>query len=105
VARWPFSVEHAWVNALAIVSDSQPKPPFVIVDFHFDELRLRVPACISQGLGCNSLDFVSQKRIQVSWRAFHLDTNIGAIAAALIASELFRQSDDGRSKIAAQHGG
>jgi hypothetical protein len=35
-------IQKPWVNALSVIPDLQAKPPFVIPDFHFDPLRLRV---------------------------------------------------------------
>ncbi len=91
------------VNALPVVPHPQPELSFVIVDFHFHPLRIRVLEGIAHGLACNAVDLVSRDRMQVPRRAFHLHIKLGAIGVRLTAPEFFAQSAYCQRKIVGHH--
>ena len=49
----------------------------VIAKFHFDLVRLRVAKDVAQCLGRNSVNFISQDRMQVPWGPFHKHMELG----------------------------
>src|SRR6185312_11423551 len=87
----PTPIEHAPIHALAVIPNSQPKLGFVVADFDFDSPRRGMPACIAKRLGCNSVNLVSEDRIELSRRAFHLDMEVRTIRAGFIVREFFCQ--------------
>ena len=64
-------VQDLLIHAVSIIPHPQSKPPLVIMNFHFDPLRVRVPKCIAQRLCRNSIDFVADQRSEDTYCALH----------------------------------
>src|SRR5262249_16836564 len=72
------------VNALAVITDAQPKLPLVITDFHFDSRSPRMPEGVAYGLSRNTIDIVADNRGEVTRCAFDIHPKLGRVRAALI---------------------
>ena len=79
----PIIAQEFRVDALAIIADSQPYPPFVIVDFHFNLLRVRVTECVAHGFPGNSVDLVAKNRMQIARRALQLNIKFRLVRPAV----------------------
>src|SRR5689334_6753915 len=81
------SAEDLWTDTLSIIPDMNPELLCVIIDFHFDATRLRVPEGIAQRLSGNPVNFVPQDRAQTPGRALHLHLKCGRGLVAFIGCE------------------
>src|SRR5271157_715935 len=87
----PFLIKKLRVDALAIISHAQPEALVVVVDFHLNAPRLRVPEGIAQRLASNPVDFVAQNGMQTLRRASYIQAKRGNIGAGDVGREFFRQ--------------
>src|SRR5712671_1470225 len=91
------------VNALSVISDPQPKLPFVIPDFHFDPLRLRVLEGIAHRFSCDPVDFISEDWMEIPRGSFNLHAKLGCIRVCFTGREFLTQSINRQRKIAGHH--
>jgi hypothetical protein len=78
-----------WVDPLPVVPDLQPKLPPVIADVNFDAAGSCVPEGVSQGLACNSIDFIPRDWKKILRRAFHFKMKGWGITVGSIGSQRF----------------
>ena len=76
-----------WINALAVVTNTQPKLPLVIPDLNFDPRSLSMLEGIAHRLAHNAID------IEVPWCAFHIHTKIGSVRVPLICEFRAQHAD------------
>src|SRR5262245_21262016 len=89
-------LKNFWINALAVVTDAQPKLPRVIPDFHFDSRRLRMLEGIANGLSCNTIDVIPNNRREVTGCAHDTHPKLGRACSALICE--FRSENADRPR-------
>src|SRR5215467_11731481 len=77
-------LKNLWGNALAVITDAQPKLPLVVTDFHFDSRSLRMLEGVAYGLSRNTIDIIPNNRREVTRRAFHLHLKLGRGRVVLI---------------------
>src|SRR5712671_7002488 len=94
------SIKILRVNALSVISDPQPKLPFVIPDFHFDPLRLCVLEGIAQCFRCDPVNFVSDDQMEILRGSFNIHVKLGGIWVRFTRSEFLTQSVYRQRKIA-----
>src|SRR6267378_4535598 len=86
-----------------IISDPQPKLPFVIPDFHFDPLRLCVLKGIAHCFSCDPVDFISEDWMEIPRGSFNLHAKLGCIWVCFTGREFLTQSINRQRKIAGHH--
>ena len=72
-----------------MVHDSEPKLPWVIPEFHFDRLGLRVPEGILQRLAGDMINLVPDQWREVPALPFDVHTKLGTTGAGVIGREAY----------------
>src|SRR5215510_55308 len=89
-------LKNLWVNALAVVTDAQPKLPRVVTDFHFDSCSLRMLESVAYGLTRNTIDVIPNNRREVTRCAFDIHPELGRVRVALICEFRSEHADRAR---------
>src|SRR6516165_5593433 len=101
----PLIIKELGVHTFPVIPEPQPKLPFLVLDFHLDLPRLCVPEGVAHRLARNPVDFIAEYRMEVTRRAFHLDTKESGVMIGFIGRELFSESAYGQRKIVGHHRG
>jgi hypothetical protein len=101
----PLSRQDGGINAFSIIPDTEPELLIVVADFYLDLPRLRMAEGVPQSFSGNSVDFVAQDGMQISWPAFDVNAKCRRSLVGRVGGQFFSNGIYGPREVVVLNGG